>query len=51
MWNKILIFLHIKKKKKVEVAANGLLTAEPEVRPEYVEGYYEEKRPPYRDPP
>ena len=42
MWNKILTFLHIKKKKQVEVASNGLLVAEPEVRPEYVEGYYEE---------
>ena len=39
MWNKILTFLHIKKKKQVEVASNGLLVAEPEVRPEYVEGY------------
>ncbi len=42
MWNKILQFLHIRKKPQVEVASNGLLTAEPEVRPEYEEGYYEE---------
>ena len=43
MWNKILQFLHIKKKPSVEATnSNGLLTAEPEVRPEYKEGYYEE---------
>lgn len=44
MWNKILVFLHIKKKKQAEVAStNGLLTAEPEVRPVYEEGYCEDK--------
>ena len=42
MWNKILIFLHIRKKQQVVSPSNGLLTAEPEVRPEYEEGYYEE---------
>ena len=33
----------MKKKPKTEVANNGLLTAEPEVRPVYEEGYCEEK--------
>lgn len=40
MWNKILTFLHIKKKPQVETSSNGLLIAEPEVRPIYEEGYY-----------
>ncbi len=40
MWNKILTFLHIRKKPQNEAtSSNGLLTAEPEKRPEYEEEY------------
>ena len=44
MWNKILQFLHIKKKPQLEAdgGGSGLMTVEPEVRPEYEEGYYAE---------
>ena len=42
MWNKILEFLHIRKKTQA-TKDNGLLTAEPEVRPDYDEGYSSEE--------
>ena len=43
MWNKILQFLHIKKKPQLQAAGGpALMTAEPEVRPDYDEGYNKE---------
>ena len=39
MWNKILTFLHIRKKPAAEAGGSGLMTAEPEVRPVYEESF------------
>ena len=39
MWNKILTFLHIRKKPAAEAKGSGLLTAEPEVRPVYEDSF------------
>ncbi len=44
MGKNILEILHIKKKPQKEASGgNGLMTAEPEVRPDYKEGYYQER--------
>lgn len=39
MWNKILQFLHIKKPQTVASGGPALQVAEPEIRPDYSEGY------------